>query len=713
MKSIKKSLSLLLAIVMVLGSIIPGIDLATKVLAQEEKRIVIHNPYKDVEWEKYDQYKANFHSHTTESDGKNKPVEMIEEHYRQGYDVVAMTDHNFLFKGIDRTDTGKDYVTPERRAELEAGIGRDGRKITFIPHSDEQSRHDHVNTFWTDYNNPIVGASMEESIKQAEQLGGISHINHPGRYTGGRNTANNGADGEAASNDPKNIQKYLNLFNKYNSLLGMEIINKKDGDSYSDRILWDNLLKETMPNRPIWGFSNDDNHSIAATGFSYNILLMPENNEIEIRKSMEAGSFYAIARVSKRELGNSFVGTGKAPRISKITVNGSEISITNENVDRVQWIADGKLISEGNSIDLSKYTSEVNGYVRANLIGPGGIAFTQPFGVEVEQNDIDITFDPNGGRLKMGLDFNASVTISKDTQPQVLPEDVFTDGYTRATKEVNGKEVEFLGWKIEGTETVLTEEDLKTYEFKESTTLIAQWKEEATKYPPVAEKINKVVGEKVTEEEVLAAVTVPNYPEGQKEPTKALKYDASNLPDGNKEEGFTAYVLVTYPDGSKAEALVEINITKGEEPTKPPVKPEEIRVTFEIKDKDKDVAEFVKDEHGGIYITFVYPKGKDASEVEAQAPKVKVKDGYEFKGWTPAFEGKLNEDTVYTAVINKKAEKPDPVEPTTPTEPTEPSDSSKIETDRTKGKDNKRKENPPTSRNKLPNSPRKLKNRRN
>ena len=174
----------------------------------------------------------------------------------------------------------------------------------------------------------------------------------------------------------------------------------------------------------------------------------------------------------------------------------------------------------------------------------------------VGQQDIDITFDPNGGRLKMGLDFNASVTISKDTQPQVLPEDVFTDGYTRATKEVNGKEVEFLGWKIERTETVLTEEDLKTYEFKESTTLIAQWKEEATKYPPVAEKINKVVGEKVTEEEVLAAVTVPNYPEGQKAPTKALKYDASNLPDGSKEEGFTAYVIVTYPDGSKAEALV-------------------------------------------------------------------------------------------------------------------------------------------------------------
>ena len=69
---------------------------------------------------------------------------------------------------------------------------------------------------------------------------------------------------EEASNNPTTVSKYVDLFKKYDSLVGMEIINKKDGDSYSDRILWDNILTKTMPERPVWGFSNDDTHSVSA-----------------------------------------------------------------------------------------------------------------------------------------------------------------------------------------------------------------------------------------------------------------------------------------------------------------------------------------------------------------------------------------------------------------------------------------------------------------
>ena len=132
-----------------------------------------------------------------------------------------------------------------------------------------------------------------------------------------------------------------------------------------------------------------------------------------------------------------------------------------------------------------------------------------------------------------------------------------------------------------------------------------------------------------------------------------------------------------YYDGKTVPELLNSNnelvlVYKGKTETEKPL--EEIRVTFEIEDKDKDVAEFVKDENGGIYVTFVYKKGKEASEVEAQAPKVEVKEGYEFKGWTPEFNGQLNEDTVYKAVIEKveKTEPSNPTEPTTPTEPSTP-----------------------------------------
>ena len=41
--------------------------------------------------------------------------------------------------------------------------------------------------------------------------------------------------------------KIYNLFMVYDSCVGMEIINKIDHHTRSDRILRDNILKETMP----------------------------------------------------------------------------------------------------------------------------------------------------------------------------------------------------------------------------------------------------------------------------------------------------------------------------------------------------------------------------------------------------------------------------------------------------------------------------------
>ena len=180
----------------------------------------------------------------------------------------------------------------------------------------------------------------------------------------------------------------------------MEIINKIDNESKSDRILWDNILKQTMPQgRSVWGFSNNDSHSINATGYSWNVMLMPELSQAETRKSMETGAFYAVSRVSRldginRTLpnGNQMPGAGDAstlyllnqttPSISNIVVFGNTITISGADYISVEWIADGAVIATGNTIDLSNYSDVVNSYVRAQLKSSTGIAFTQPFGVK-------------------------------------------------------------------------------------------------------------------------------------------------------------------------------------------------------------------------------------------------------------------------------------------------------------------------------------------
>ncbi|MPM55053.1 hypothetical protein SDC9_101838 [bioreactor metagenome] len=134
---------------------------------------------------------------------------------------------------------------------------------------------------------------------------------------------------------------------------------------------------------PVWGFSNDDSHSVDKIGFSYNMMLMPINNVDNLRNAMKNGTFYAVAKIAKRELGPNFKAEGPTPIISNITVNQEKNSITIEgsHYHTVQWIADGKIISTGDTIDLNDFEDKVDSYVRAQLIGNGGICFTQPFGV--------------------------------------------------------------------------------------------------------------------------------------------------------------------------------------------------------------------------------------------------------------------------------------------------------------------------------------------
>lgn len=340
----------------------------------------ITSPYAAVDWSSYEQYKTALHAHTTNSDGENTFSEMIEEHYKKDYDIVAITDHNVLT--ADWT-TAKNGLTQARYDEIASGVGRGGRGMLQIPYSNEQSRSENANSFFTDYNEPRIGHSLEKNLIKVQELGGLSHINHPGRYTGGDKGGTEGAD---ASNNTKNINMYVDLFLKYPSCVGVEIINKKDGDSASDRILWDNILMKTIPqNRYVWGFSNDDTHLAADTGFSFNMFVMPSNTIDNFKSTMASGAFYAVAKVSKRELGASFVGSGLTPVIKNIEVNetADSITITAENFDKIEWIADGKVIATGANINIKDHYSEISCYVRANISGPGGIAFTQPFAIEV------------------------------------------------------------------------------------------------------------------------------------------------------------------------------------------------------------------------------------------------------------------------------------------------------------------------------------------
>ncbi len=381
-----KILSIFIVVAVLLSSstaIIYAVDITPIFSSHIEgtKDYEISSPYEAVDWSTYGQFKTALHVHSKENGGDDEPAAVFEDHYAKNYNVVALTDHDYVNTTWDRTDRPRrTYLTTARLNEMISGIGRENVGMQPIPFSIEQTVTENINTYFVNFRNEY-GSTIEENIAAAEKGGGISQINHPGRYTGG---SAGGSYGAERSREWYFVSKYTKLFLKYSSCYGMEIINKKDGDSASDRILWDNVLENTLPMRSVWATSDDDTHLAADTGFSFNMLLMPSNNLTNIRSALTGGTFYAVAKAAKRELGEDFVATGETPKLTGVNVDQDEhkITIKAENYTSIEWIADGRVISTGDSIDINYFEKQVNKYVRAQIKGPGGIAFVQPFAVQ-------------------------------------------------------------------------------------------------------------------------------------------------------------------------------------------------------------------------------------------------------------------------------------------------------------------------------------------
>ena len=113
-----------------------------------------------------------------------------------------------------------------------------------------------------------------------EDCGGLSHINHPGDWL------ETNADPSAISK-AENVAFFAELLLKYDSCLGIEVFNEKNGTTGYDRILWDNLLMSVLPyGKNVIGFSNTDAHNKTTVDSSFSVFMMEENTSDEIKETM-------------------------------------------------------------------------------------------------------------------------------------------------------------------------------------------------------------------------------------------------------------------------------------------------------------------------------------------------------------------------------------------------------------------------------------------
>lgn len=408
MKNFKKMMSLLLSAVMLMQFAVIGFA------AESDYTIV--SPYEDVVWEgenAWGAYKGTLHSHTTYSDADDTLPVMVKEYYNQDYDFLAISDHGITGVDWDKDpdkqllytyqpiiDNPFEHLTTEEYEQFQNGTYPlyDGtvrnKKIVPVLGANELNyislTKNHVNGYFlpADKGNGFPGAENEKGYEQAvryiDENGGLSHINHPGDWL----ETNANPD---AVNDPENIEFFGNLILKYDSCLGTEVFNERNGTTGYDRILWDNLLMYCLPyGKNVIGFSNTDAHRTGTVDSSFSVFMMEENTVENIKETMQSGAFFMITRKLRP---NDTIGPEEEidvmneglpyPMFTSLTVDGHKITATAKDATEIRWIANGEIISKSAingavTLDLDTIDgAEDFQYVRAEIYGEGGLCISQ------------------------------------------------------------------------------------------------------------------------------------------------------------------------------------------------------------------------------------------------------------------------------------------------------------------------------------------------
>lgn len=180
-------------------------------------------------------YKADFHAHTTYSDGKGTVEEMVASHVAAGFDVVTATDHNVPWAHFDFPAVAEKYPSCLLLA---------GEEISTVT--------GHMNSIgtepgvWFDPRMVPADGRLPKLMERVRESGGILSANHP---------SNTGALGWGFPTQ------------ECERLDAMEVCNGwfNAGDRLSTD-MWDGLLKS---GRHITAISGSDCHSVPKSYGSY------------------------------------------------------------------------------------------------------------------------------------------------------------------------------------------------------------------------------------------------------------------------------------------------------------------------------------------------------------------------------------------------------------------------------------------------------------
>ena len=373
-----------------------------------EPVLVVVNPYAHVDWDTYDHHRAALHVHTLQSDGYHMVDEVVRAYHGAGFTILSITDHdnNAPNLRVEMGEVPEEEASPYPLDPKPDGFphqptwpwtdygGPDPAELGMVGiEGNELSLQHHANSYFNDYGAPATELSDEEQLRElrgVQERDGLMIWNHP----------------HWPARPPRQpVAWYQNHFEQFDHLIGMEITNCGEAEEPYTEGLWDQLLARLMPERPVWGFGNDDMHALNNARETYTVFPLGELTIEAVRDAMEQGQFYFHKANRTWDVREGEEAMSRFPVIERIAVDNEAGTITIEasNYDIIRWIsapeslepvADitesnaphplGRVVHEGETIAYRE-TPGVAHYVRAELhrTENGRIhrTFTNPFGI--------------------------------------------------------------------------------------------------------------------------------------------------------------------------------------------------------------------------------------------------------------------------------------------------------------------------------------------
>lgn len=340
-------------------------------------------PYDGIDWETYGRHKGQFHVHPHYGN-LGPPQEVYDRYVERGYDVICVQPKDHLERGVPwpLEEMGDIHAQWESRYPVED-------RVVAIP-GVEYTDTKHITGFFTELMQEtlydVLGSGSKhnpehqyDTVEQIliseptpETVSPLAFIAHPGRYK------------EELSKDEweeKWFPVYQKMLEDFDDLLGMEAITYSFG--YDDRELWDRLLEDAAPDRPVMGTSVDDigKYDDVDRGW-VTFYLSPEEFEPTDQRATQESVHEAWTA------GRTSFSTTKQPRTEAPVIDVVErdedagtLSIRASGHDVIEWVSHGDVIETGATIEYQDNT-DVGSYIRAQIIAgepqdPDSITCTQ------------------------------------------------------------------------------------------------------------------------------------------------------------------------------------------------------------------------------------------------------------------------------------------------------------------------------------------------